>query len=92
MKKNLMVAGSVILGVVILLVILYNVVFISKNKVKEIVSNYANINVNDVRNWEIELDYDEGHWEYNVEFIYNNLEYNCTLDATNGEIISYELD
>lgn len=92
MKKNLMIAGGVILGIIILLIILYNVMFISKKEVKEIVSNYANINANDVRRWEIELDYDDGHWEYNVEFIHNNLEYNYTLDARSGEIITYELD
>lgn len=37
-------------------------------------------------------DYEHGKKIYEIEFIYNQHEYNYEIDATNGEIISYEKD
>lgn len=38
------------------------------------------------------MDYDDGIQKYDVEFYYNNMEYNYEIDANTGNIVSYELD
>ncbi len=37
-------------------------------------------------------DYDDGRWEYELEFLYNNTEYDYTILASNGSVIKYETE
>lgn len=92
MKKTLIIIGSILIIIVIALIILYNVMFISKDEVKNIVLEHANITENDIKRWNVELGMENGNWEYDVEYIYNNEEYNYEIDAKTGEIIIYGID
>lgn len=38
------------------------------------------------------LDFDDGRWKYEVEFYEGNAEYDYDIDATTGEVISYDYD
>ena len=40
----------------------------------------------------VELDYDDGRAEYEVEFRCNGIEYEYTIDAASGTILDYEWD
>lgn len=35
------------------------------------------------------LDYDDGRQQYEVEIIYNGMEYDCDIDAVSGEVLSW---
>ena len=41
---------------------------------------------------EIELDEDEGRWIYEIEALYNGVEYELEIDAYTGEILKFERD
>jgi len=92
MKKVVIIIVSVIIALLILGVVLYNVMFISKDEVKNIVLQNENLTENDVKRWHAELGYEEGGWTYDVEYVYNNKEYNYEVDAKTGEIIIYGID
>ena len=38
------------------------------------------------------MDYDNGVQVYDIEFHYNNIEYNYEIDANTGNILSYSQD
>ena len=40
----------------------------------------------------VKLDYDDGRWEYEVEFRSGDYEYELTIDAVSGTILDYERD
>ena len=40
----------------------------------------------------LELDCDDGRWEYEVEILYNGMEYEGEIDAYTGEIIAWEAE
>ncbi len=63
---------------------------LTKNEVKEIVFNHANVSAADVRNLEIERDKDDGKVYYEVEFTVGAYEYSCTVDAFSGKITEFE--
>jgi len=71
---------------------IYNVLFIGKQGAKNIVFKHLNIKENEAKKIDISFDYESGLWEYNVEFIYNNLEYDYIIDAKNGDIILHQID
>ncbi len=66
--------------------------FIGTEKAKEIALNHAGIsNSNDVRFIKTELDVDHNVSVYEIEFYYNQSEYEYKVNAITGEIIKYEI-
>lgn len=66
--------------------------FLSEDEIRTIVFNHAGVSANDIHEFEIELDYDDGLWIYEVEFECGHLEYSYEVNALTGEIIEYEID
>lgn len=66
--------------------------YIESSKALEIACAHANAPVNDVRNTEVEFDYDDGRMVYDVEFDYNGIEYDYDIDAVSGEIVKSDKD
>lgn len=65
---------------------------ITIDNAKKIALDNAQLNENDVTFTEEKTDYDHGKKIYDIEFFYNNQEYNYEVDAQTGEIISYDKD
>ena len=65
---------------------------ISIDKAKEIALNHAGLAANQVSFIKAEKDMDDGIEKYDIEFYYNNREYNYEINANNGSIMSYEQD
>ena len=63
--------------------------YIGYDKAKEIALNHAN--VTDVTNYQVEMDYDEVI-VYEIEFRANNTKYEYEINATNGDIMEYDID
>ena len=66
--------------------------FLSEDEIRAIVFSHAGVNANDVREFEIELDDEDGIWVYEVEFESGRHEYSYEVNALTGEIIDYEID
>lgn len=69
-----------------------NTAKITEEQAKEIALNHANLNNEQVNFEKVELDKDDGVQKYEVEFHYNNREYNYEIDANTGDILSFEQD
>ena len=65
---------------------------ISRDKAKQIALEHAKFKESDIKNYHIELDKDNGHLEYDIEFNYNGAEYDYEIDADTGEIRSHSKD
>lgn len=65
---------------------------ISEEEAKDIALTHANLASNSVSFLRTELDHDHRTLVYEVDFIYDNYEYDYTIDAMSGEIISYDKD
>lgn len=65
---------------------------ISRDKAKQIALEHAKLKESDIKNYHIELDKDNGHLEYDIEFNYNGAEYDYEIDADTGEIRSNSKD
>lgn len=65
---------------------------ISSDEAKQIALQHANLSDNQVTFIKVSKDYDDGIHIYEVEFHYNNREYNYDINAINGTILSYEQD
>lgn len=65
---------------------------ITMEEAKEIALKHANLDSNEVTFVEEKLDYDNNKQKYELEFYYNNREYSYDIDASTGEILSYEID
>lgn len=65
---------------------------ISSDEAKQIALQHANLLDNQVTFIKVSQDYDDGIHIYEVEFHYNNREYNYDINAINGTILSYEQD
>lgn len=65
---------------------------ITVEKAKEISLKHANLKDNQVVFDKTEMDYDNGVQIYDIEFHYNNIEYNYEIDANTGNILSYSQD
>ena len=65
---------------------------ISSDEAKNIALQHANLTDNQVTFIKVSQDYDDGIHIYEVEFYYNNREYNYDINAINGTILSYEQD
>ena len=65
---------------------------INKAQAKQIALDHAGFTENEVRFTKVELDYDDGAYEYEVEFTANNTEYDYTVAAADGRIIKFETE
>lgn len=61
--------------------------YIGSQKAKEIALANANLKENQVLDLEVELDYEMGMMVYEVDFEYNNLDYDYDIKATDGSIL-----
>lgn len=64
--------------------------FIGEEKAKELALKKVGVGINDVRFDRVELDHDDGIWQYEVDFRYGDMEYDIDINAETGEIISFE--
>ena len=64
--------------------------FIGEEKAKELALQKAGINADGVTFDRIELDRDDGVWQYEVDFHHEGIEYDIDIKADNGEILSFE--
>ena len=66
---------------------------ISKNEAKAIALKDAGYEANEVRFLKAKLDFDDGKYEYEIEFrAEGNLEYDYTINAENGKIVEFDRD
>lgn len=65
--------------------------YIGEESARQIAVEYAGIgNSNDVRFNKVELDVDRNVTSYEIEFHYNNIEYDFEINAQTGEVMKYE--
>ena len=62
--------------------------YISSSKARQIALNHAGATSNTATRIHVELDREDN--EYQVEFIYNNREYDYEINATTGKILDYD--
>lgn len=65
---------------------------ITLEEAKNIALKYSNLEGNQVSFIKAEYELDDGIGKYDIEFYYNNKEYDYEIDASNGDIIKYEID
>ena len=65
------------------------VTFKTKEEIKQLILEKNGFASSECKNFEIELDYDDGIAMYEVDFIYGNTEYEYEVNAVNGSIISF---
>lgn len=65
---------------------------ISLDEAKNIALTAAGLDINSVQFTREELDHDNHTLVYELEFFYNNIEYDYEINATTGDIISYDKD
>lgn len=63
---------------------------ITEERAKQIALEYAGADEEDTQDLTIELDYDNGRAEYEIEWYVGQTEYSCDVDAGTGEILSFE--
>ena len=66
--------------------------YIGRDAALEAALKHASLSKNDVRNIDIELDYEYGSMVYEVEFELGTTEYEYDVNAATGEIVWYEKD
>lgn len=62
---------------------------ITLDEAKNIALEHAQLNENDVTFTKTQMDTDDGKQVYDINFIYNNEEYDYEIAVSNGEVISY---
>ena len=65
---------------------------ISEEEAKKIATDYLNINIENVSFTKNKLDYDDGTLIYELEFYYNDNEYEVDINAYTKEIINISID
>ncbi len=65
---------------------------ISRDEAKAIALKDAGFKENEIREFEIELDKDDGIWLYEIEFKKDRVEYKYEINAENGKILEKEKD
>ena len=65
---------------------------ISEDKAKEIAFNHAGVSSSSVTIEKVELDKDDGVWEYEIEFRVGRTEYEYKINASTGTILEAETD
>lgn len=66
--------------------------YISEDAAKTAALQHAGLAEADLQAVRIKLDYDDGRAVYDVEFLKDNAEYDYEIDATTGDILSYDYD
>ena len=66
--------------------------FIGTENALKVALDHASVESSAVKDIEVELDYDDGKWIYEVEFDVNQWEYDYEIDAFTGKILSFEKD
>ena len=66
--------------------------FIGEDSAKEIALAYVNLSESDVKFEKIKLDFDDGIWQYEIEFRQDRTEYDLDIHAETGEIIASDID
>ncbi|MCD8221517.1 MAG: PepSY domain-containing protein [Clostridiales bacterium] len=66
--------------------------YISVDDAKEIVLKRAGLSESEVRFKKAKLDKDDGIMVYEIEFYHGRNEYECTVDASTGKIIEYDVE
>lgn len=66
--------------------------YISEDAAKAAALEHAGLAEADLQAVRIKLDYDDGRAVYDVEFLKDTAEYDYEIDATTGEILSYDYD
>lgn len=84
--------AKVLIGIVAVVAVLgigfliyFNVSFISKDEVKENIARHINVDEDDLYFENIDLELDNN--QYEVDFYYNNNEYEAKVDAKEGKVI-----
>ena len=65
---------------------------ITTDQAKEIALKHAELTEDQVSFITTKSEFDDGIEKYNIEFYYNNKEYDYEINAANGQIIKYDLD
>ena len=65
---------------------------ISLQEARNITLEHANLDISVVNIVKCESEYDDGILIHEIEFIYNNYEYDYKIDSRTGEIISFDKD
>lgn len=65
---------------------------ISEKKAKKIALKDAGVQLSNVQNLLVTLDFDDGRKVYDVEFMVGNKEYEYTIDADTGKILDRDAD
>ncbi len=65
---------------------------VGENAAKAAALNHAGLSESKVSRLKVERDFDDGRLEYEVEFYYNNTEYQYTIDAATGKVRGYETE
>lgn len=76
---------AVIVVIVAAFLIYMNTAFISKDEAKEQLANYINVEEDDLYFENVDLEMESN--QYEVDFYYNNNEYEAKIDAKEGKII-----
>ena len=63
---------------------------ITEGDAKAIALRHAGLTESEVRFTKVELDYDDGAYEYDIEFVAGNTEYDYTVNAANGKIVDFD--
>ena len=66
--------------------------FISVDEAKEAVLAYAKLSADEVTFTKIELEYEDGQPQYEVDFFSHDLQYSVTLHASSGMVLEMETD
>lgn len=70
----------------------YTSSFIGEDRAKEIALERAGLTADGVRFDRVELDRDNGVWQYEVDFQKDGIEYNADIKADDGTILNWETD
>jgi uncharacterized membrane protein YkoI len=65
---------------------------IGEARAKEIALGHAGYTAEEVQRLRVERDYDDGRFEYEVEFFIGRTEYSYEIDAASGAVLSYEAE
>lgn len=66
--------------------------FIGENAAKDIALKKAGTTADGVIFDRVELDFDDGVWQYEIEFRQNRVEYDVDVKADDGKVLSFERD
>ena len=69
-----------------------NTEFIGEEKAEQIALEKAGLTADDVTFINIDLDRDDGVWQYELEFRQGTTEYEAEINAIDGKILKWEVD